>query len=70
MSQFRNREVETDPPETAEAAKSEAQPELPKEFSVMRQLDGRGSLALEVGSQGVLIRPTKKMSKVIFGNQG
>jgi hypothetical protein len=36
----------------------------------MSKLDGRGSLALEVGSQGVLIRLTKRMSKVIFENQG
>jgi len=36
----------------------------------MGRFDGCGSLALEVGSQGVLIRLTKGMSKVIFENQG
>jgi hypothetical protein len=56
--------------EAAKVAKNVAPPKLPKESSAMSKLDGRGSLALEVGSQGVLIRLPKKMSKVIFENQG
>jgi len=43
----------------AQVAESLAPPELPKEPSAMRILDGPGSLALEVGSQGALIRLTK-----------
>jgi len=35
-----------------------------KERSEMDQLDGCGSLALVVGSQGILIRPTKATTKV------
>jgi len=60
--------METDRTEAAKAEESQARPKLPKERSAMNQLDGCGSLALEVGSQGILIRPTKVTQ--VTENQG
>jgi len=54
--------------EAAKAEQSQARPELAKERSAMNQLDGCGSLALVVGSQGILIRPTKATQ--VAENQG
>jgi len=55
-------------PEAAKTEQSEARPKLAKERSAMSQLDGCGSLALVVGSQGILIRPTKVTQ--VTENQG
>lgn len=68
-SQFRNREVEMD--RTGSSAKlRKVRPDrsYQKRTSAMRNLDGCGSLALEDGSQGVLIRPTKATK--VAENQG